>query len=124
MSPQSLHHCWRTVRRKRTTLRLPPKSSPASRHEEGHATAMAVQMDRHAAKVLLAPQRLYKTPVSGEETKKENAMRRNVSNKPTSGLFHRLNRTSKRSHSHLLHSQVTLTHSLVSVVRCSLTPMK
>lgn len=83
-----------------------------------------MSIDPHAAKALPAPQRLYKTPVSGEETKRENAMRRGVSNRPTSGLFHRLNRTSKRSHSHLLRLQVTLTHSLVSVVRCSLTPMK
>ena len=78
----------------------------------------------HAAKVLLDQQRLSRTLVSGEEMKSENATRRDVNNRPASGLLHRLNRTSKRSHSRLLRLQVTLTRSLVSVVRCSLTPMK
>jgi len=78
----------------------------------------------HAAKVLLDQQRLSRTLVSGEEMKSENATRRDVNNRPTSGLLHRLNHTSKKSHSRLLRLQVTLTHSLVSVVRCSLTRMK
>jgi len=56
--------------------------------------------------------------------KSENATRRDVNNRPASELLHLLNRTLKKSHSRLLRLQVTLTHSLVSVVRCSLTLMK